>query len=294
MAFTVQEFVTSRRVRLAKDTESATLEYVGYGTADDREARLGFDAAIPQTFTPFTNPLVRLDFDSQTLGGLFWRAVAEFGPDPAPLFPAVGGVGPPAPVAAAPGPNTPLGPDFAFDFTGVTEHVTQSKQTVKEIARNAFDLPVPAPDTEGAIGVSRDGIAGTDRVSPNLEWTRTVTFASVTTEYVRLVAKLVGTVNDGPFYGRQAGECLFMGGTCQTDDTFRAKVTFKFLDRPNVAESIPIAPGLLLIGGKRGHDYLWVSYRDKPNSGKFTKVPDAAYVERIYDYVDFAQLRIGT
>jgi hypothetical protein len=288
--FTVTEYLTSRRVVLAKDTESATLEFVGYGSSDDAVARANFAASIPAFFTAFTNPLALLDWESYTLGGLFWRAEAHYGPDAAPLFPAVGMAGPPTPVAAAPGPNAPIGADYSFDFTGVTEHVTQSKATTSSTRRGGG----VAPDYKGAIGVTADGrVEGCDRLAPNLEWTRTVTFGSVTLQYIQTVADMVGSTNDATFYGRPAKSVIFAGGNCQIDDTYRAKVTFKFQDRKNQT-SVLITSGLS-VAAKAGSEYLWVSYQDNKDgvANAITQVPFAAYTEQVVDAVDFGQLRIG-
>lgn len=290
MPFVVREWVTSRRVMLAKDTERATLEFVGFGSSDDTVARLAFAADIPSSFTPFTNPLPLLSWDCWTLGGEMWRAAAEYGPDGAPLYPSVGVVGPPAPTPDVPGPNTPLGPEYSFDFTGVTEKITQSKKTISK-------TPATAPVGQGAIGVTSDGkVEGCDRISPSSEWSKTVTFGSITTDYIDKVASLIGTVNDAVFYGHAAGTLLFMGGNAQTDDTYKAKVTFKFLKRPN-RTNIRITPvgavPEIVVPEKKGHEYLWVYYGNAKDANVLWQIPKAAYVERIYDEADFAQLRIG-
>jgi hypothetical protein len=131
-------------------------------------------------------------------------------------------------------------------------------------------------------------------VSPNLVWSRTVTFASVTTEYIDLVTSLVGTTNDATFYNKPAKSQVFLGGNCQTDDTFKAKVTFKFLSRPNLTNiEICTTPGDLTVPAKNGSEYLWVSYKRVDTNNKLFKQPDAAYVEKIYDAADWSQLRIG-
>lgn len=287
------EFFSSRKVMLAKDTETATLDFVGYGTDDDAVARADFALAIPAFFTAFTNPLTLLYFDSYTLGGLFWKATAYYGPDTAPPFPAVGIAGPPTPVAAAPGLNTPLGPDFSFDFNGVIEHITQSKQTVASYKRGAVG---GAADTQRAIGVTKDGqILGCDKVSPNFEWSRTVTFGSVTLEYLQTVSGLVGSTNNATFYNFPAKSLIFLGGNAQTKDTMRAVCTFKFLHRPNltgitICNDLPFAPEVI---DKKGSEFLWVSYKNVDNANKITQQPDAVYIERICDEADFADLRIG-
>jgi hypothetical protein len=238
VAFVVQEFRSSRRHYRAKDTESAELTFVGFGDVNNRTAAAAFDAAIPATFQPLDagNILTLLSRDITTEGGGFWRATANYGPDGAPLFPAVGGVGDPLPPPAAPGLNDPLGPDFGFDFTGVTESILQSKETMNS-ARNGGGA---VPGTQGAIGITADGrVEGCQRISPNFEWSRTVTFASITWQYLLALSDMVGTVNDSAFYNHAAGECLLLGGNCQIDDTLRAKVTFKFMRIKNRA-TVPI------------------------------------------------------
>ncbi|WP_439624060.1 hypothetical protein [Gemmata sp.] len=291
MAITIQEMFDSRHWTYSKDREQGVLEFVGYGTDDDAESRTAFDAAIPAAFTFKTNPLTRLDFTHWTLGGKFWRATANYGPDAAPLYPAVGIVGPPTPVAAAPGPNDPLGPEYSFDFTGVTEKITQSKETTGRYLRDGDGTGTDAPDYKGAIGVTRDGVEGCERISPNLEWSRTVTFQSVTLAYIDVVKAMVGSTNHAAFYGKPARSQVFMGGNCQIDDTRRAKVTFKFLDRPNLT-NVVICPGLT-VSIKNGSEYLWCSYSPAVDRNKFVRQPDAAYVERVCDAVDFGLLGIG-
>jgi hypothetical protein len=288
VAFNILEFRESRRVTLAKDTESADLVFVAFTQLDDSLVRPAVQAALPASFTPFSNALPLLTFDINPRGGGFWRVDAHYGPDTAPLFPAVGIAGPPTPVAAAPGPNTPLGPDFSFDFEGVTEKITQSKETISKTKRGAG----VAPDNKGAIGITADGtVEGCERVSPNLVWSRTVTFASATTEYIDLIASLVGSTNDATFYNKPAKSQIFLGGNAQTDDTFKTKVTLKFLSRPNLT-LIDICDGLQ-VPAKNGSEYLWVSYKRVETENKLFKQPDSAYVERICDVADWSQLRIG-
>lgn len=292
MPFTITERFDSRRHVYSKDREHGIMEFTGFGTDDDAVARAAFNATIPTVFTFMANPLTRLDFETWTLGGLFWRAVANFGPDTAPVYPAVGIPGPPTPVVAAPNPNAPLGADFAFDFTGVPERITQSKETKGRYLRDGSGLGNDGPDHKGAIGVTADGqVEGCEKPSPNLEWSRTVTFASVTMAYIDTVAALVGTTNNAMFYGRPAGSQVFMGGNCQIDDTYRAKVTLKFTSRPNLT-NIVICSGLT-VATKLGSDYLWVSYKAGNNTNSSVQQPRAAYVERISDPADWSAFGIG-
>jgi hypothetical protein len=296
--FTVVEFRESRRHYRAKDTEAADLMFVGFGDVNNQTAAAAFDVAIPTTFVSLAggNTLTLLSRDVSTVGGGFWRAMAHYGPDGAPLFPAVGGIGDPLPPPSAPGLTDALGPDFAFDFTGVTEHILQSKETMNS-ARNGGGA---VPDTKGAIGITADGrVEGCQRISPNFEWSRTVTFASITWTYLIALSDMVGTVNDSEFYHHAAGECLLLGGNCQIDDTLRAKVTFKFMRIKN-RTTVPICDGFTLEANaprtfaKLGHEYLWCSYENAKDANARVMIPKAAYVEKIYDLADFTLLRIGS
>ena len=287
MPFSVTERFDSRRVILSKDRESGTMEFTGYGSDDDQVARDGFRDAIPTVFTFFANPLALLDFEIYTLGGLFWRATANFGPNTAPFYPAVGIPGAPTPVADAPGINEPLGADYGFDFMGTSEHITQSKRTISKTNNGGG----AAADANGTIGATNDNVIGCERISPNQEWSRTVTFESVTMSYIETISNMVGSTNNAPFHGKPAGSQIFLGGNCQIDDTYRAKVTFNFLSRPNLTNIVICED--LIVPFKRGSDYLWVMYGPKTDANTSTRQPTAVYVERIVDAVDFGQLRIG-
>lgn len=284
MAIRITEFRDSRKLLLAKDTERVTLEFVGFGSVIESDMWVAFDAAIPASVPAMTGTLPRIDFQCQTIGGGFWTATATYAADSAPVYPGMAA----GPVPAAPGLDTPLGPDFSFDFTGVTEHITQSKETVaaQEITAGV------APNTQRAIGVTKDGeVQGCDRISPNLEFTRSVTFQAITLNYILTVKSLVGSTNNAPFYSHPAGSLIFMGGTAQTKDLTRAVCTFKFLARDNET-GIVVCPGMPAVN-KKGSEYLWVLYADKENADMMIQTPKAVYVERIVDSKDFSLLRIG-
>jgi hypothetical protein len=294
LAFVVREFVTSPRVVRAKDTRSATTEWVGYGSDDDAVARTAFDLAVPATFNDSGEVLTRLNLEVYPLGGMMWKASAFFGPDASPVFPAADPSGLPPPVVVVAGIDDPLTPNFSFDFTGVSEHVKQSKGTISATGRTTV-AGGPA-DYKGAIGVTKDEIAGCDRVSPNQEWSVSVTFEYVTMTYLILLEQMVGTTNDAEFYHRPAKSTVFMGGNCQIDDTRRAKVTFKFLSRPNLVNIDVCGDMTLVVPAKAGSEYLWVSYRDVPDAGvnRIATQPQAAYVEQVVDAADWSLFRIGT
>lgn len=291
--FTVTELYNSRKVQTAKNIPgpiAAQLEFVALGTSmlvdDDAAARAAFIAAIPTSFL-----LMALeDLDISTLGGLYWRCTAHYRADTAPLFPAVGIVGPPTPVGPGPGLYDPLSANFNFDISGVTEHITQSKATRHKVKRGGG----VAADNKLAIGITKDGqVLGCDRISPQFEWSLSVTFGSVSMAYAQTLVDLVGTTNNATFYGWPANSTLLIGANCQTKEVHRATVNFKFRTGKNLVNLDLLGDASIIIPAKNAWDYLWVSYKDVPDNNVLTQHVDSAYVEIIYDEADWTALGIG-
>lgn len=288
MPFKITEFTDSRKFMFGKDTETSERIYVGYGTSNEVTAYAEFTANIPLTVPGNTGNLARLSFNIVTMGGLFWRANAFYGPDPATGLPGVGGaiVQPIPGTVVIPGDTTPLDASYAIDFSGVTEHITQSKETTYST--------LGAPNTNRAIGITADGqVQGTERISPNYEWKKSVTFEYVTMGYLKMLSGMVGSTNNATFYSWPAQSNVFLGGQADIRDNLRAVVTFKFLARPNITETINLSPDIS-IPGKKGSEYVWVSYINHRDANKLTQKPNAAYVERICDLKDWGNFRIGS
>lgn len=178
--------------------------------------------------------------------------------------------------------------------------------TSTQAAANLKIEGLAATDYKRAIGVSRDGVAGTDKVAPKLEFQIVRNFVGMTLDYIRACKDLTGTINDAPFYGFEAGECLFLGasGTPSQNNQAAAapltRVTFRFAASANRTD-IDLVPDdedgnhLLRIAEKKGWDYLWVGYATTVDTrGVQAQRPQAAYVEVVYEDGDFSQLLIGT
>lgn len=288
MAIRAYELFDSRSFQVGKETVEGRLKFVCHGTGDDADAKAAILAEAPATY-PGIAELVRGDVDIRTIGGLLWYAEIPYIPDSSPLYPAVGGVGPPeGEIPAAPGINTPLGADFSFDLSAQTEHITQSKETISKTKRGGG----VAPDTKRAIGVTSDGdVKGCDRLKPYLEFSVTRTFESITMDYIRMLSELVGTNNNAVFYGYPADTLIFMGASGNTKDTRKCVVTFKFAYQKNETD-IVITEGLT-VPSKKGWHYLWVAYKNVEDANKLIQQPDSAYVERIYDRMNYAIMGIG-
>jgi hypothetical protein len=143
------------------------------------------------------------------------------------------------------------------------------------------------------IGASQDHVEGVDIVVPVYAFSETHTFtdAQVTDAYKGTLFRLTGKTNNAAFRGCAAGECLFLGAAGSKRGTGDWEITFKFAASPNLTN---IVIGAITVVSKKGWEYLWVRSIPKViGSGEtavLTMMPRHAYVERVYDEGDFADL----
>lgn len=193
--------------------------------------------------------------------------------------------------------ETKLGSEMSLSSGSGTTHITQSLATINR-------YPDTAKDYRQAIGVSKDGIAGTDIHSPAPEFSITNRVEYVTMAYWRRLCEMQRTspMNAFKWNTFPPHTLLFLGisgdryiGNSNGDDsrmmTFRFAYSATLKDiviRPNT-QAAPNDNGLT-VAIKRGWDYLWCTYKDSEVDGDVVKIADAAYVERVYgdcDYVKF-------
>ncbi|MCA9179589.1 MAG: hypothetical protein KDB14_34270 [Planctomycetales bacterium] len=184
---------------------------------------------------------------------------------------------------------------FSFDTTGGTHKVTQSLETIHRVEADPAD---PAPDLKQAIGWDGKKVNGVEIVVPKLEFSITAYYdpASVTTAYMKTLARNTGRTNSAAWLGFDPGEVLYMGSTGDGDVPLvsgaRVKpipLVHKFAASENV---INLAVGDMTVPSKNGFDYLWVRYKQIESADATNIVPKPvhAYVERVYEKVDFAAL----
>ena len=117
----------------------------------------------------------------------------------------------------------------------------------------------------------------------------------MTSAWIRGVAGVTGTTNNGSFRGFEAGEVLFVGcsGSQEWDDQKGRgpwSLSFRFVASKNVTgQTIGSISGI----EKKGHEYLWVRYEDAVSSSTLLKQPKAVYVSKVYKDSDFSALGIG-
>jgi hypothetical protein len=193
----------------------------------------------------------------------------------------------------------PMRRSRSFDTSGGMSHITQAYSVGSD---NTLDFeyryPPTATNMSGAIGVDDNGVQGVDVVVPALTWTETYDVKStyVTSAYIRNVAALTGTVNNGSFRQFEAGEVLFLGASGsqewdQEEGNGPWTLSFKFSANKNQT-GITIGS----IGGieKKGWHYLWVRYEPSVSGGSLLQKPKAVYVSKVYQDGNFGSLGIGT
>lgn len=181
---------------------------------------------------------------------------------------------------------------FSFSTTGGTARILTSLETISQYA----PAGQTAPDFHQAIGVTREGdVQGLDVVVPALRFSIEYRQpeATITDAYVRTLEAMTGTVNDATFFGRPAGEVLYLGSDGQQATDNDPTVKYDFVRLPNIAGQ---TIGDIVNVAKKGHEYLWVLFEEVEDAAaKYVpKRPKAVYVERVYDLADFSALGIGT
>lgn len=175
----------------------------------------------------------------------------------------------------------------SFDTTGGQQHVTQSLSTVGV-------YPSSSPDMGGAIGYDGQQVNGVDIITPSYTFSEQHTFEKkhVDDSYRRTLAGLTGCVNNKKFRGFEAGEVLFKGATgtmMTTDGQTKWQLLFHFATSPN---RFNFHVGDILVKEKMGWDYLWVTYGDEINANQLIKRPRSVYIERMYLFGNFSDLRV--
>lgn len=201
----------------------------------------------------------------------------------------------------------PLRRSRSFDTSGGTTHITQQPQLGAGTSKRSYSTEKrypagTAPDQQGAIGVDGDSVHGVDIVIPALQWTETydVPTQYITTDYIKTVSALTGTVNNGAFRGFAAGEVLFLGGTGSQDwDAEKGdspwSLSYKFVAQSNAdGTTMPtLTVGSVTGISKKGHEYMWVRYEDSVVDSTQLKRPKFVYVNQVYAQADFSLLGIG-
>jgi len=268
MPVTIDEKFESRRITTGANP-SVELIYIARGSNDDVEVMNAALAAVPASY----NLMPLQDVSIEPTGELLWSVTVKY---------AVSNVIPPPPTG---------GSTFSFDTGGGTQHITQSKHTTPYKKPGSLTDP---PDHKGAIGVDGNTVNGVDIVVPTYHFSEThyLDDSLVTIAYRGILNNLHGHVNDAPFKGLAAGECLFLGASGSKRNDSDWEINFRFAGLPNATN---FSIGDIPVTQKNGWDYLWVSYEQNKDSGskELATTPQYVYVEQVYEMGDFSLLGIG-
>lgn len=182
--------------------------------------------------------------------------------------------------------------EWEFNFEIATEQVlfTQALQNVGNYAPTGQT----APDFKGSIGVTRDGIQGTQVPISTYAWSETHYFdrGFVDDSYRAALAGLAGRMNAATFRRFPRGEVIFDGATgALSRSSPQWQVNFKFRQSANATN---LVIGNITVASKLGWDYLWVHYVEFPDlsAGRLVKIPGSAHVDRVINFGNFDAMRL--
>jgi len=262
MAIEVVEKFESRETTEG-DNPQVILIYQVFGTDSDLAAKAALDLASPAAYDGLVKSKLWIDRQGVDfwLGKVWYtlRAISETG-------------------------------EYAFDTTGGTQHITQSKATIGNYAASGT-----APNFHGALGVTDEGkVEGTDITVPVFKWQERhqIKAALISDAYIMLIHNMTGTMNNVAWRLFAPGEGLFLGARGALRGREGWDITYHFAGSKN-AVAIPV--GDIIVPSKYGWDYLWARYcADEDTSAKvLIKRPLSAHVDRVYDQSNFYALGIG-
>lgn len=178
-------------------------------------------------------------------------------------------------------PKPPQGQwTWSFDTTGGSFHIKASKQTVAR-------YPPGARNHQQLIGVHDKEVDGADIVIPamkiNAEYSHPL--GVVTLQFAKHIRNQTGKVNSTTMFTMPAGEVLFLGGAGSDGTNAEAKVSYHFACEENLQG---LVVGTIAGIQKDGWDISWIQWKDAVDANRPVRIPEAVYIERVYDRVDLA------
>jgi hypothetical protein len=260
------EFHKSRQSKSAGKQTTASRVYKIWDAADDAAAMTSLIATAPSSVTVGAINLTKVEYeiDEEDANSGFYMGSASYS------------------YRDEPGQS-----QYNFDISTENVHITNSLQT---IAR----YPGTSPNMQGAIGYDGDKIEGCDILNAVYSFSETHQFSDtqISPAYKAALFRAVGKTNNAVFKGFAIGEVLFIGAAGskkQADDYW--ELTFRFAASENLSG---LSVGTITGIAKKGWEYLWSRYSDKVDTGNnLVRTPQAVYVERVYQAVDFSSIGIG-
>lgn len=179
-----------------------------------------------------------------------------------------------------------------FDTTGETTKITKSIATVNRYAK-AGEV---APDLSGLIGVSGDGIEGTEVevAAVRVSFRRRVAAATMTESFLGLLVDATKTVCSESCLGRAAGEVFLHGVTGRQLAGGDWDLNYSLSIGKNLTSQ---TYGEITGVSKKAWEHLWIyseKKRIEPVGGSpvYEYVPKYVYVEKVYAESNWAGIGI--
>lgn len=295
MAISMEEKKDSRGLSATQDSRDITYTYILYGVSGTTDHADAYTHVRVNTPT-IRDGLYRAKIECKPIGGTTWEASVDYSPH---VFsetglggPSDGSTDPSGGAASSPpvGPLQNLGPDWSFTTGSTTTHITQSLGTLFSVNEQG----AAAPNVGQAIGVTEDGVEGTDIITPAPEFTKKARRQNFHFGFYVNLCRTVGKTNRLAVCGGwiKPGELLYLGCEIQYTSDNIWEFTHKFAYNENrlgikpsdIASNMPALP----LFDKKGWDYLWVGYSKAKLAGKVKLRPVEIYVEQVYRDEDFA------
>lgn len=290
MAGLIQELRDSRTFTVNENGGEATFRYVLTGEPDEAVAYDIVQANSPATWYGYTRSTIDLT-NRPSLD--VWFPVVNY---TIPVF-EPGAV---PPMGDGPGGDTPpsgggAAPSDGDLLTGVSVSINLENQNVKRslqtISKTGFGGD--PPDCSGLINVTKDKVEGVDIGIPIATIQVKSTLPYLTAGYFKNLLWVCGKTNLYDWWLFKQEEALFTGanGSSKGSGEFEINYEFKYQrTRQNI--TIRSDGDGLVVPIKRGWHYLWTMTRKEKDTGANALIerPYAAYVEQVYDAVNFEWL----
>lgn len=218
-------------------------------------------------------------------------------PEPQPPFDGQGDDGNPPDNDSGPSQtsddSTFVGPEMSIEISRGTVKVLQSKETREGYGINGALMSTGGvPDYQRAINVTAEGVEGVEiggSFPGKVLFTYNARYRFITWKYLDILTELCLSTNTGTYFGREEESVLYIGSTGNHDGSespWKFAHTFAIgKHESNIAITGDVATPAtsLIVATKKAFDYLWCSYTKVPGDNKLLTVPDAAYVERMFD-----------
>lgn len=179
----------------------------------------------------------------------------------------------------------------ASDFQGQSIHVTTAKSQTRYGTSSINTRRAVNAKYDGTV----DGVDINDRTG-SFQVDVLVDEATVTNAWLKARYLQVWTFNNATFRSWPAGSVALTGMTTRQRSDGNWDISYSFQIFPG--ETVTDIGGISTGGSVtlKGSDYKWLMYRPKLDTGTTTVEPEAigAYVAKLYDETDFADLGIST